>query len=427
MDPTPIPQSPVQPIIPPQPAPPQPRRSFLPILLLIIIIAAASAFGGFYVAKQMVTTSIKPTPTQPLLPSPTPDETADWKTYSASFFSFKYPNDWMVSNSEGQSGIKTFHYLIDVKIPSYQYGPEPATMSISYWDNPQKLDIPTYQKQIRGAPIYNSNYQTYHQGELVGYYTNDGPCEPVLCEAYTIQGIDKILVIKLFQKSATQYHQTLNQILSTFKFTDTNPTSTTQLPKKYFLPSDMFFDQNKYPSELTTLADTDLIGFTCSNKFSRQVDGKFSAYIESSQQQEPLTDQDALSLLATIGQKTKVDAVTICSLDTGRKLFSYEILANGGGAGSNVYYGLLSGVSLSTTAVVPIENGPYFTCFDILAITKTGNIYVNCGAGDGGFGSKSLYKLNINTGGNAILLLKCTSITEDYETIKPTTTCKSTQ
>jgi hypothetical protein len=443
----------IQPL-PTQPQPVKPRHSFWPIIVLIILIAGVSAFGGFFVSRRVLTTSIRPTPliTPSYSPSSIPDITANWKTYTNTKhnFLFKYPLGFSVETkgnietttadgiiltdgcnyNAGNRCLTGFIdgnkviYSVNKKLSDYfEYAPEQSPQIISE----QSLTIGGEPALAR--EIFDDNYY-YSSSEhgVVRYIIVVIYNQTVFHFDFLERGKDQKSIL-----STKDWHQKnyVDQILSTFKFSDTSPTS--QFPKKYFQSTDMFLDQYKYPSELINLADTELVGFICSKKFSRDVEGKYTAYIEGSQQKELLTDHDVLPLLSTLEQKAKqemsrnsMEAATVCSLDTGKKLLSYEISPGGGGAGSNVYFGILSGSFLSTTSVIPMENGPYFTCSDVLAITKTGIMYVICGAGDGGFGSKSLYKLNLNAGGTATLLYKCTSLSAN-EGGKETITCGTTQ
>lgn len=218
-------QSPTSPLptnVSPEPIQPptKPKPNFLwPVIFIFVGILIGTLFNTQQIFAELgLNIFPKPTPTEIPLPSPTPDPTTDWNTYTNNLLSFKYPQGWIVANSEGQSGINTFHYLIDIKNLSYQYGPEPATISISYWNNPQLLDIPTFQKQKQGKPIYNSTYSPIALGEYNGYFSSDGPCEPVNCKSYTILYKDKIFIIDIFKQSASLFQSTISLILSSIKF-----------------------------------------------------------------------------------------------------------------------------------------------------------------------------------------------------------------
>lgn len=211
------------------PEPIKKKFSILTLAVVILIITVLVLAGYILWPKYFnkVTPVQTPTPIAVATPTTTPDPTADWKIYSDQFINFRYPSEWTVSDSEVRSGLNTFHYLIDINNPK-QEGPQPATISVSYWDNNQALDIPTFQKTVKGKPIYSSSYIDINLAGLSGYYTEDGPCEPVLCKSYTLAKDKKIFIIDLFEPDATNYKQTVNQILSTFKFIEASPSPTTE-------------------------------------------------------------------------------------------------------------------------------------------------------------------------------------------------------
>jgi hypothetical protein len=234
---TPMPQAqdpmPPPPVVPAAPAPiPQTQgpKSGSPLLIIAIILALVAVIVVIVYVIGFGQFGAKPTPTPAPVaatPSPTPDVTAGWQVFGSDLLGFRYPGGWAVSMSEGESGISAFHYLFDIKNLTYQYGPEPATISISYWDNPQLLDIPTFQKQnLHGMPIYKTSYTPANVGIAAGYYTANGDCEPVLCELYTVAYKNKIFLITLFQPSATQSKEIVDQILSTVEFTSAVPSAT---------------------------------------------------------------------------------------------------------------------------------------------------------------------------------------------------------
>ena len=217
---------------PPQPVNSQPqepvkKKSSIFTIAVILLIIAVLALAGYILWSKYfnkVAPVQTPTPIAVVTPTATPDPTADWQTYSNPFISFRYPSGWTVTDSEGQSGFDTFHYLIDINNPK-QEGPQPSTISVSYWDNAQGLDIPTFQKNVRGKPIFSSSYMAINLAGLSGYYTEDGACEPVLCKSYTLAKDNKIFIIELFEPDVTNYKQTVDQILSTVKFIEASSSS----------------------------------------------------------------------------------------------------------------------------------------------------------------------------------------------------------
>lgn len=113
---------PQQPTIPPQSINPVPRpqqRTWIKWVLIIVFLALLSSIATYFVLKSQSPKQ----PPQVVQTTPTPDPTANWKTYANSKFSFliKHPPDFEVSDEGGiliqkirnePSGIETsFAYI----------------------------------------------------------------------------------------------------------------------------------------------------------------------------------------------------------------------------------------------------------------------------------------------------------------------------
>ncbi|OGG14807.1 hypothetical protein A2773_06935 [Candidatus Gottesmanbacteria bacterium RIFCSPHIGHO2_01_FULL_39_10] len=105
--PTEIPPVPPPPPIPPPPAGGPPKFSIFPILggiiLVILVATGAFFFGKSQNNSPQSNSSPSLSPTSSQLPlSPTPDPTANWKTYTNKQFSFtvNYPPEWEVDDND---------------------------------------------------------------------------------------------------------------------------------------------------------------------------------------------------------------------------------------------------------------------------------------------------------------------------------------
>jgi len=215
-----------------------PKKSNLPIIvisLIVILLIATGVYAGIQIGKKQaisnqiisqppeVPTSI---PTQvpeitniPASPDtsqggPTPDATANWKSYTNTFFnySYKYPNDWDAITAES-SELRNLGWSF--------FGPDPNSNG-----GLGGVEIFPYSKTI--DEYLNENEQ---QAE-VKYLSKSG---------LTINGIKGVMVQYegfpvsgygfLFKKSGyvvniqvgsreTKDVEVFNQILSTFKFTE---------------------------------------------------------------------------------------------------------------------------------------------------------------------------------------------------------------
>jgi hypothetical protein len=94
----------VPPVAPPVQPVPSPKPSFPKFLIIAVaalMLIIITSFAGYFVARYTLpvktqTPAVNPTPT------PTPDVMANWKIYnnSVQYYSFKYPQDWVINASE---------------------------------------------------------------------------------------------------------------------------------------------------------------------------------------------------------------------------------------------------------------------------------------------------------------------------------------
>lgn len=103
------------------------QKGFVPTLILLgIVLAVMIAGGAYYLGVHKSSTPVSsPTPvvnsqTPQAITVPSPAETANWKTYSGKFYSFKYPSNWQTRPS-GFDGVFAFgpadnqnvHFVVD--------------------------------------------------------------------------------------------------------------------------------------------------------------------------------------------------------------------------------------------------------------------------------------------------------------------------
>lgn len=256
-------------------------------------------------------------------------------------------------------------------------------------------------------------------------------------------------ILTLILLGATGYlyyqNQQLKTMLASYQQAQVSPTPSSQsivnseYSKRHFSTNDKFFgDSVNYPQEILSFKDSDLVGFNCGPKYSRQIDGSLVA-IQNNSPNQTLTDKSLTSLLDGNGAKlttqstdNPISSATICNTENNQKILNFEITQHGGGAGSDNFYGYLTPqYTVPNIANVPMESVAYFGCSDILAITKSNYLYAVCGGGDGPSGSKSIYKVNLNQNSTAMLLYKCTSAPSDLQAtesaMNPVIKCGTTQ
>lgn len=152
------------------------------------------------------------------------DPTANWITYKneEAGISFKYLNDW-TAEPFNVSGYAAYHGIANLKIKGREYGPEPGTVWITYWDNPENLDLKEFEQKYTGASGKGPGlyYIETEKGTISGvasYYTEKADCEPVLCSKHIVSYKNKIYDIAISGSASIEEGQIVNLILLTFKF-----------------------------------------------------------------------------------------------------------------------------------------------------------------------------------------------------------------
>lgn len=220
------------------------KGSALIFLLVGILVAVGIAGGAFYLGRSttpqpspipaVTSQTLQPTPS--LTPIPTSEstsstETANWKTYEdrESGISFKYPADLVIQPYQFE-GNKAFHPIIQLNPVNQKLdGPAPSRYAFAYWDNSDNLSLEQFERKYTGNSgigpgLYSDKSITTTIAGVTTYYQKDAVCEPVYCDRYTIPYKNKIFSFVIFYNSNSEEKAAkrtiLNQILSTFKFTN---------------------------------------------------------------------------------------------------------------------------------------------------------------------------------------------------------------
>lgn len=192
-------------------------------------------------------------------------------------------------------------------------------------------------------------------------------------------------------------------------------------------PEKEFMIGTKYPAELTSIQDTDLIKLRC---YTSYYDPDQSAYVyrTGKNQAGPIYSKipDAqvttlFSFLDTLHTSKTVDGFYVCQTETNILIASELVSGVGGGVS---YVSNIAALDLNEKAATPKfigrivpENMVYYGCRDFLQISKRNKAYVGCGGGDGPGGVSGVYSLDL-TSGESKKLIMCSAF-ENVVTCEP--------
>ncbi|MBI2196035.1 hypothetical protein HYU45_00290 [Candidatus Daviesbacteria bacterium] len=187
-----------------------------------------------------------------------------------------------------------------------------------------------------------------------------------------------------------------------------------------------FFADIDYPSTITSIPETDLVGLSCTSYYV------FTRYSGSKKYYEVLhydkigkenfsIDQNKnhstiYSSLLQVLNRESLTQITICDTEDNRTFVEYGIpskntssnvfpikTAYAGGGGSDVYFGEFNFANKSFKQIVyiPYEKSAYWGCTQPLQMTKSNIFYLLCAGGEGGgfIGNyrASIYAINVSS------------------------------
>lgn len=219
----------------PAPITEEKSKDWFKVLQIIIgFLIVLGLFGNIYLLlrkeKQKPISQITPTPTQTSLPrdseevlrgTPTPDETANWKTYKNKLykFQFKYPSSWFP--------MPEINNTISVKSTDPKLGGNLSGFSVQIRENPKGLELKEWWHSSFGTV---TEYVIQREKELKQIEVASQPAlrlEPdawpenqAMTEIFVTKD-KKIYYITLVTDIEKPEENTINNlILSTFKFLD---------------------------------------------------------------------------------------------------------------------------------------------------------------------------------------------------------------
>lgn len=194
----------------------QPKQNnFLVILLSVLLLLSVSIAAFFAYQTQTLVkelTLLKSSPTPVSSTEPTLDPTADWKTYTntSSNYSIKYPSNWKIENqSAGSMGT----IVPDARYIQIGYG-----NAVSGVLGIEELQIipPSEEANLNSTKVVGNLTLRCN-----GQFTSD---TKTWCWI-KVPNMDKYLNIQVFKNTNEEMNGLLDQILSTFKFSESDSTA----------------------------------------------------------------------------------------------------------------------------------------------------------------------------------------------------------
>ncbi len=181
--------------------------------LIIALAGGAYYFGYDHGWEKSISSQTSQTPQPTPSPSSTVDETANWKTYSGRYFSFKYPTTWSTAiSTTDQSDIGGYSQVLE--ITNSRISPN-AVFEVTYRNY-------SYAENVQQHADWKAEKLTVGGKEATRFQT-DGSGE-TLPKGYSvitvvIKGSDNTSYSIIFNGDRKDITDSLiDQILSTFKF-----------------------------------------------------------------------------------------------------------------------------------------------------------------------------------------------------------------
>ena len=224
-----------------QPLAPQnsPHFSKTFIILMVIVMVVAVGIGGYMVGANQSQIAQPPSQSLPPVtqPSPTPtqDETANWKTYRSSRceFEISYPSEWKLDDASNKQEKENSAYQlggVSIEAPNFKRVLE-ANTGMNIFITRTKLgttsprgfiinSVDDYIKSVESHPYSEGaayNKQDKNYGSLSGKYFELNAFGK--SASFVIVKNNDLYALSWPKKDDDPYINSINQILSTFKFT----------------------------------------------------------------------------------------------------------------------------------------------------------------------------------------------------------------
>ncbi|MBI2594464.1 hypothetical protein HYW39_02080 [Candidatus Curtissbacteria bacterium] len=202
------------------------------ILFVIVSFLIAFLIGGFVLGKNTANKQVSQTPTQTLTPTPAADPTADWQIFTENGFTFKYPSSWKYKiNTNATAGDPTItgtrvdfgrdytQKEIDDGERIYKTTPAPdaLVLQMSLFFNTDKKSQ-NYDTRNFATTIDTLETKSLIVGEDIQATQYIWGCQATCVDvAFKQNGMIFDFSVNNFDDQSINI---LNQILSTFKFTD---------------------------------------------------------------------------------------------------------------------------------------------------------------------------------------------------------------
>ena len=205
-----------QPTTPPvEQTPPKRKPSTVKIIMSIIILLLLSALGSLIYQNNQLKSQIsyKPMETSApsLEPTPTPNPTANWNSYTNTAFdySIKYPLTFLTQNMSAGAGTSE---ALPTSTHLYVYNTEDEKHYLNRYVNIEHLGL-----IIPKSNGYNETNTTVGNKSAIKYTSTD---PEVLFDIYVINFDNDQGGLEIYVSKSEDKQQIAEQILSSFEFTD---------------------------------------------------------------------------------------------------------------------------------------------------------------------------------------------------------------
>src|SRR3989344_2839513 len=231
-----------------------PFSKFLALFLFVLFPLTGFYLGMEYQKMVSLEQQTANPPTKVISPTTSPaqpDDMSNWKTYRNKEyeFEFQYPNNWFFQGPPNWSDKKTVHFFAVGTTPEYALGGYSGNELLTLYVVLNEQSLEKYREELLQSG-YEGKFSSIQIDNKPAIKATPGIITGSESDYYVTTNSNNLLHLSI----GAIDQKSLDQILSTFRFLDNNPTSITPIQQGH--QCSVYYDVNDNPiTACTTCGD----------------------------------------------------------------------------------------------------------------------------------------------------------------------------